>query len=292
MHRRNGLSLIELLVVIAIVGALIALLFPAVQSAREAARRTTCLNQLKQIGIALHSYHEALRVFPPGYIYKRGTEGNHAGFGWGAMILPRLEQQALYDQFEWNAPLWGPQNERPRKTHLAAFLCPSDPNSEGEFVMMGDDEFAMGCYVGSFGPGDMDEFQEDRRGMFSRNSFTRTRDVRDGLSNTMMVGERINGPFRGTTAHGVHVTYETTWSGAVREITDFSDDHGHMVLFQAGHTPNHELSDDRDVSAPHPHGAHFLMADGSVRFVEETIDADLYQGMSTIAGFEPESKVD
>jgi hypothetical protein len=202
------------------------------------------------------------------------------------MLLPYLEQEAIYRQFNWNVPIWDNANQTARQHHIADFLCPSDPNSDTEFVTMGDAEFAMGCYVGSFGPGDMDEFQEDRRGMFSRNSATRVRDVVDGLSNTLLVGERINGPFRGSTPHGVHVFYETTWSGAVREITDFSDDHGHMVMFQTGHTPNSIDSDDRDVSAPHPHGAYFLMVDGAVHFLTETIELEVYQALSTRAGNE------
>lgn len=122
--------------------------------------------------------------------------------------------------------------------------------------------------------------------MFSRNSATKLRDVLDGTANTLLVGERINGPFRGTNSHGVHVTYETTWSGAVREITEPDDDHGHMVMFQTGHTPNSLESDDRDVSAPHPQGAHFLYADGSVHFIAETIEFSLYQALSTKAGRE------
>lgn len=283
----RGLTLIEILVVIAIIGVLLSLLMPAVQSAREAARRATCANQLKQIGIALHSYHDRLGTLPPGYLYRPGSQGNDAGFGWGALALPFLEQSQVQDEFNWNVAIFDEANRTARMRHLSAFLCPSDVESDRKFVEMGDDKFAMGCYVGNFGPGDMDETQEDRRGVFSRNSRTRFKDITDGLSSTLQVGERINGPFRGTHAHGVHVTYETTWAGAVREITDFSDDHGHMVLFQTGHVPNSNESDDRDVSAPHPGGAYFLFCDGSVHFIEQTIALDLYQALSTRQGDEP-----
>ena len=138
-------------------------------------------------------------------------------------------------------------------------LCPSDTVSENSFVEMQPGErYAMGSYVASFGPPDLDDNQEQRDGMFSRNSSTRTRDVRDGLSNTLCAGERQNGPFRNGAAHGVHFSYETTWCCAVREITDLTDDHGHMALFQTGHTPNSPFSDDRDVSAPHVGYANFL----------------------------------
>ncbi len=286
---RVGFTLIELLVVIAIIGVLVALLLPAVQQAREAARRSQCKNNLKQIGVALHNYLDTHRVFPPGYLYEPGAQNENAmGFGWGAMTLPFLDQSPLYAQFNWNLPLWDIANEFPRRQHLSVFLCPSDPVSGGSFVEMGPtpEEYAMGCYVGSFGPPDLDATQEKREGMFSRNSRTSSADVRDGMSNTLLCGERVNGPFRTAGAHGVHITYETTWCGAVREWNDPSDDHGHMVLFQTGHTPNGALSDDRDVSAPHVGLAQFLLVDGSVRIISESIDLVTYQKLGTRAGGE------
>jgi len=287
--RRRGFTLIELLVVIAVIAILIALLLPAVQQAREAARRTQCKNNLKQLGLALHAYHDSLRVFPAGYTYRMGAQmENAAGFGWAAMILPYLDQKNLYSQFNWNVAVWDPANMTPREEHLSVFLCPSDPVSANQYVEMGllPEMYAMGCYVASFGPPDLDANQEQRSGMFSRNSSTRIQDVTDGLSNTIMCGERVNGPFRTAGAHGVHVTYETTWSGAVRQWDDPTDDHGHMILFQSGHTPNSPLSDDRDVSAPHVGLAQFLLGDGSVRVIGENIDFGLYQSLSTRVGGE------
>lgn len=105
-------------------------------------------------------------------------------------------------------------------------------------------------------------------------------------SNTLACGERQNGPFRKGGIHGPHFSYETTWSGAIREITDPTDDHGHMVLFQTGNTPNSAYADDRDVSAPHVGYANFLISDGSVRLITEEIDFAVYQSLSTIAGGE------
>ena len=274
---------------IAIIGVLVALLLPAVQQAREAARRSQCKNNLKQIGLALNNYHDTHRAFPPGYLYRVGSSSENAsGFGWGAMILPYMDQASLYAQFNWNIPLWDIGNEPARTRHLSVFLCPSDPVSSGSFVEMGPtpERYAMGCYVGNFGPPDLDATQEQRGGMFSRNSKTRTSDVPDGLSNTLLTGERVNGPFRTAGAHGVHVTYETTWCGAVREWDDASDDHGHMVLFQSGHVPNGSLSDDRDVSAPHVGLAQFLLGDGSVRAIRVNINLTVYQSLSTRAGGE------
>ena len=97
-----------------------------------------------------------------------------------------------------------------------------------------------------------------------------------------MVGERQNGPFRTAGSHGVHIEYETTWAGAVRDIDDNTDDHGHMVLFQTGHTPNHADSDDRDVSASHSGEALFLLCDGSVHSISEDIDEKVYFALGTM----------
>lgn len=284
----RGFTLIELLVVIAIIAILIALLLPAVQQAREAARRLSCKNNLKQLGLGLHNYQETHGCYPPGYVYKPGTGGNQSGFGWVTMILPMIDQANLYNQFDLEEPIFSPVNLVPRERQIPGLLCPSDPVSENGFIEMGSsaERYAMGCYVASFGPPDLDATQEKRAGMFSRNSSTRPRDVIDGLSNTLCVGERQNGVFRNGAAHGNHFEYETTWAGAVREITDATDDHGHMILFQTGHVPNNPASDDRDVSAPHVGFAQFLLGDGSVRLIGSSIDFGLYSALGTIAGGE------
>ena len=288
-QRRTGFTLIELLVVIAIIAMLVALLLPAVQSAREAARRAECRNNLKQFGIALHNYAGAHQVLPPGYLYKPDPNGNAMGFGWGALILPMLEQGTLHRRFDFGKAVWDNANTASRMRHLRAFLCPSDPVSDGEFVNMGGppaEQYAMGCYVANFGPPDLDDNQEQRDGVFSRNSVTKFAHVTDGLSQTLFVGERVNGPFRIAASHGVHFAYETTWCCAVRETTDPTDDHGHMVLFHAGHPPNDSQSDDRDVSSAHDTVTNFLMGDGRVRGLSVNINFAVYQALSTRAGHE------
>ncbi|MFM9963655.1 MAG: DUF1559 domain-containing protein [Planctomycetaceae bacterium] len=286
---RSGFTLIELLVVIAVIAILIALLLPAVQNARESARRTQCRNNLKQFGLALHNYADAHRVLPPGYLYKSDPVGNSMGFGWGALILPMLEQGSLQRQFNFERPVWDNANTAARMRHLPAFLCPTDPISENEFVSMGGppaEQYAMGCYVANFGPPDLDANQEQRDGVFSRNSATQLGQITDGLSQTLFVGERVNGLFRAAAVHGVHFAYETTWCCAVREVSDPTDDHGHMVLFQASHPPNDSRSDDRDVSSAHQSVSHFLMGDGRVRALSANMNLAVYQALSTRAGKE------
>jgi len=289
---RSAFTLIELLVVISVIAVLISLLLPAVQQAREAARRVECRDHLRQFGLALHNYAGTHSILPPGYTYKPDSSStpvsNGAGFGWGAMILPFLEQTSLYQQFNWNLPLHDTANQLAREKHLRIFLCPSDHFSPTGFVEMGPtpERYAMASYAGCFGPPDLDVNQEQRLGLFSRNSGTRLGDVTDGLSQTLMCGERMNGPFRNNGAHANHFSYETAWAGSIRDWDEPDDDHGHMTLFQTGHVPNHPLSDDRDVSAPHIGYANFLLGDGSVRGISENVDIVLYQSLSTRASGE------
>jgi prepilin-type N-terminal cleavage/methylation domain-containing protein len=286
----SGFTLVELLVVIAIIGLLVALLLPAIQASREAARKSSCRNNLHQIGVAMHNYESAFRRFPPGYKYAASAQGNVLGHSWTARILPFMELQSLYDVLDFKKPVYDPANII-REQHISTLLCPTDDVSPTGFVEMGDERFAMSCYVANFGTPDLDEDQEQVNdpvrlnrpwGPFYRNSDTKLKAIIDGTSKTLMVGERQNGPFRTVGAHGVHIEYESTWVGAVRDIDEPTDDHGHMVLFQTGHTPNHALSDDRDVSASHSGEALFLMCDASVHSVSETIDEKVYLAMGTM----------
>jgi prepilin-type N-terminal cleavage/methylation domain-containing protein/prepilin-type processing-associated H-X9-DG protein len=280
--RRRGFTLIELLVVIAIIGVLIALLLPAVQAAREAARRMSCTNNLKQVGIALHGYHDAHGTLPMGYSYRTGyTQG---GFGWGTAILPYVEAKPIFDAANFRLPLWNDVNTTVGRAVIIFYLCPSDDTSLGNFLERDGFRYAMGSYTASFGPGDMDFGDpEDRRGLFSRNSRTRFSEVRDGLSQTLAAGERHNGVFSHISSGG-HLVAETVWVGAVKEEPD--DDHGHTTLFQTGHTPSSRDMDDRDAASRHPAGVNYLFGDGSVRFLKESINLTVYQALSTRAGSE------
>ena len=283
---RTAFTLMEMLVVIAIIGTLVGLLLPANQTAREAGRTDDCRNNLKQVGVAMHNYEATHKHLPPGYRFELGPEGNGLGFSWGALLLPFMEETAVSKQFRFDLPLYDPANPVPRERHLPVFLCPTDPISPHGFVEMGDERYAMACDVGNFGPPDLDDTQDKWDGVFSSNSRSRLKEITDGLSKTFMLGERQNGPFRHAGVHGHHFEYETAWAGAIRDVDDPSDDHGHMALFQAGHTPNEATSDDRDVSSAHQGFAQFLMCDGSVRAVAESIDIIAYLAFSTRAGGE------
>ena len=290
---RRGFTLVELLVVIAIIGLLVALLLPAIQAARESARKTSCRNNLHQIGVAMHNYEAAFGKLPPGYKYALSAQGNALGHSWTDMILPFMELQSIHDRIDFKKPIYDPVNAPIRETHVESLICPTDDISPTGFVEMGDERYAMACYVANFGTPDLDEDQEQALassgrpwGPFYRNSKTKLKDITDGTAKTLMVGERQNGLFRHPGSHGVHIEYETTWAGAVREIADPTDDHGHMVLFQVGHTPNHVDSDDRDVSASHSGEAQFLMCDASVHSIREDINEDVYLALGTMNGEE------
>lgn len=293
----RGFTLIELLVVIAIIAILIALLLPAVQQAREAARRSSCKNNLKQLGLALHNYESIHGLLPPGYLHKpdpAGSGANHMGYAWGLMILPQLEQTSLYQEFSCNIPIFDIAQRTPRERHLPVFLCPSDPFSSNAFVVRDDttspiEQYGAASYAANWGPStatvNLDDTPLLSQGVFYRNSATRFRDLTDGLSNTLFLGERTNGPLPGTSVGG-HQYFETAWSAAVREVTDPTDDHGHMVLFETQFRPNQHGTDDKGLSAPHTGIGQFTMGDGSVRAISENIDEALYNALGTRAGGE------
>lgn len=188
--RRSGFTLIELLVVIAIIAVLVALLLPAVQQAREAARRSACKNNLKQIGLAMHNYHDTHGTLPGnemGCIYRGGNRNCWEGWSGLAMILPFVDQAPLYNTLNFNT-YWnvaGP-NQNATRTALPAFLCPSDPGSSGK----PHPSSGPASYVLSAGP--MSSWYVSRikpPGPFMRESSTRFRDVKDGTSNTILGSE-------------------------------------------------------------------------------------------------------
>lgn len=289
-RRARGFTLIELLVVIAIIAILIALLLPAVQQAREAARRTANRNNLKQIGIALHNYHDTFNTFPPGWI---GVTGGRAdvegpsGFGWAAFLLPQIEQKNLHERIDFSQPLSAPVNAIARDTSLPVFRNPNDPsddfwtiNSEATGTPLL--RLPSANYIGNFGTTELADcegqpagFQCKGNGMFHHNSSIRIRDVQDGTSNTYHVGER-------KTLKLVNPEWHSTWVGVVPE----GEEAFARILGIADHTVNDVAAHLDDFSSYHSGGAFFLFVDGRVRFISSNMSLRVHQSLATREGGE------
>jgi prepilin-type processing-associated H-X9-DG protein/prepilin-type N-terminal cleavage/methylation domain-containing protein len=287
--RRCAFTLVELLVVIAIIAILIGLLLPAVQKVREAAARSKCTNNLKQIALAVHHYHGAHQAFPPGYMSGVAANGDDTGPGWGwpAQLLPQIEQTALYNVIRFDRPIEDALNAAVRKTPVPTYVCPSDDLPMTWMASRYDPsgtlvseiaEVASANYAGVFG---VTEPGVEGDGVFFRNSKIGFNDVPDGTSQTLLVGERTVrlGP--------------TTWVGSVTGATIYApqtgpqvEDGSGMVLGQANHapgTPNCELN---EFGSRHPTGANFAFADGHVAFISSSIDQRLYHALAIRAGGE------
>jgi prepilin-type N-terminal cleavage/methylation domain-containing protein/prepilin-type processing-associated H-X9-DG protein len=301
--RAGAFTLIELLVVIAIIAVLIALLLPAVQSAREAARRLSCVNNLKQIGIALLNYHDQMGAFPPGYssFWKRdGQDSGIAeddigpGWAWGSMILPQLEQGALYQSINFNLTLTDAQNQTAQLTRMSAYLCPSDTPPLSVSVRDGTNSQTLytvgtGNYVGVYGIGEIGEAPGAGAGLFFRNSRVGVRDILDGTSQTFAVGERCHNLSYVTwtgRAVGGWLFKTSTFEGGTDSFAADPEESFTMILGPIGledgnRTPNHPLAHVEDYWSHHPGGVNFLFADGSVHFIKSTISPQTYRALAT-----------
>ena len=284
----GGFTLIELLVVIAIIAILVALLLPAVQQAREAARRSSCKNNLKQLGLALHNYHDIHTVFPPGWVINKCpgvSDGNHrftnGNPSWGFMILPMLEQSAIYDlqDFQQNAACSGsptggildaPTTANSLNKTLPAFSCPSDIKPS-----RGVNNFGTSSYVGCRGDDDLsgqDTTFANRNGMFWTNSKVKMRDFTDGTSNTIMVGE-ISWNQYYAFGTGSAITRGGLWGGFGQHKYDdmvTRTVNANRKINQSRPDPG---NDNDGFGSFHTGGAQFVLADGSVRFISENIDS-------------------
>jgi len=283
--RRRGFTLVELLVVIAIIGVLIALLLPAVQAAREAARRMQCSNNLKQFGVAMHSYHAALGSFPPGFMAVTESGAVAGGWAWGVFLMPYLEQSSLQDilgpsKYTLNEVVTDPNLLPMLQTNLPMFHCPSSniqPLREylgGGGQMVGTATYT--CCRGFFDYKGATHLTTPNNGVFYAQSTTRVRDVADGTSNTFAIGER--------TVLLVYAQDPSKWAswcgpGGLGIGSTVSS----SVAVELNHpTVMHSFSSN------HPGGAQFLFVDGSVRFIPNDIDSrpgGVSSGSGTHAAF-------
>jgi len=285
--RRRGFTLVELLVVIAIIGILIALLLPAVQAAREAARRMSCSNNLKQIGLAMHLYHDAWLRLPAGWNGYDVATGQPYGLGvpgwsWQARTLPYLEQANVQKNLiDFNKPVSDPANDAVRVLVLANFRCPSDISTPPTFLNCDEEtgqgtlQYAVANYVGAWGTGDVHVcgtlpvgVQCTSDGTFFHNSMIGFADITDGLSQTIVAGERTS-----------KLDY-STWVGTVEGI----DCAPGRILGTAWYPPNNATHNTHDFSSLHPTGTNFVLADGSVRLIPVTIDIAVYRALVTRSG--------
>jgi prepilin-type N-terminal cleavage/methylation domain-containing protein/prepilin-type processing-associated H-X9-DG protein len=278
MSRRRAFTLIELMIVVGIIAVLIALLLPAIQSAREQARRAQCVNNLLQLGVAMSNYSSTHSVLPPGVVNEKGPIVNlPIGFhhGWAVQILPFIGQNNVYRRFNMQQSVYAASNFTARGVAIATFLCPSDPsrNSATNYA---------GCHHDVEAP-----IAVDNHGVLYLNSHIRHDDITDGSAQTILLGEErdhdagflgwasgtsatlrntghpLNGPANVSAIfkNAPQLTEEERFAAAVR----MAEDGALPVDFVGG------------FSSWHPLGANFLFCDGSVRFIKTTVERHIYQ---------------
>lgn len=270
-NRRRGFTLVELMVALAIIGVLVALVLPAVQQARESARKMQCRNQLRQLALALHNYHDNKQVLPAGAYLRGPSSPTETGWGWGAMILPHVDQAPLYNQLDFNVETTVGPNVAKVKVTLPAWRCVSDAGDANATVQMSGGalvECATGNYCGV-------------EGMLSGMSFVRFSDVTDGLSQTFMLGERVTqlpAPGRNLITSG--------WYGILSDETAAVFNSMPYTAALGSHQINAHTGSSQFFSSRHVGGAHFALGDGSVRFVSQEIDRRVFEALGTINGQE------
>ncbi|MEQ8855748.1 DUF1559 domain-containing protein [Gimesia sp.] len=300
--RKRGFTLIELLVVIAIIAILIALLLPAVQQAREAARRSTCKNNLKQIGVALHNYLETHSTFPPGITRAQGhpygpVEGWNTGkVLWSAFILPFMDQGPLYNKINFQVadPGRNSVNAEARNAILPIYRCPSDPGGKNLTNSSAGPSNYTGCVgnspLGAVSGGGS-SYQNNGTSVFFTDSKTKIRDITDGTSNTMMVSELLVGSeyrnYGNVSGGGLLDDCSTTAStNRYRGESWFKGDASIRWAYLTVFPPNHDLAcrtfqeyANAPAASKHVGGVHILLCDGSVRFVSDNIHLGTWQNL-------------
>lgn len=305
MARSRGFTLVELLVVIAIIGILVGLLLPAVQAAREAARRMQCSNNLKQLGLALHNYESTHRRFPIGFTDNfgngdsRAQAGGDGGWAWAAMILPFIEQNSLYQTLDFRYAPYGPSgiSDPAGANHFASsvvipgFRCPSDlspaTTSINANAVAGHTAIAVTSYAGVYGPfdGDIHDLSGGRvvptarsKGVFAVNEGRTISQVTDGTSNTLAIGEVSWRPLNGNGNGSIrqYVLGSVLTNGMVNSDNIAPSSNGIFLHLRATrykiNGPANGGFKHRSFHSYHTGGANFAMVDGSIQFLSENID--------------------
>jgi prepilin-type N-terminal cleavage/methylation domain-containing protein len=299
---RRGFTLIELLVVIAIIGVLIGLLLPAVQKVREAANRAKCANNLKQMGIALHNYHDAEGSFPPAYIELYPPLTDRAT--WQVLILPYIEQDNLFKTYDPNETTGGGEdNFLLNRTQVRLYKCPSDADLPPKPYPPEPDlgPWAVGNYLCNNGLGPMHSDWKPQTsvaqpGVFMVNSKTRIADITDGTSNTMLISECINVPGTGTQEDWRgNLTYPENcvfhWNYPPNSSNpDWLRDILCVSIPEAPCVGKHSAYNDRleilTARSHHPGGVQVLLGDGRVVFMTNAINLQTWQALGSPAGGE------
>lgn len=303
----HAFTLVELLVVIAIIGILVALLLPAIQAAREAARRSECANNLKQFGVALHNYHSSYKRFPPGSIRTWNVPDPPGSWStsmisWIARVLPYCEQEVIAEDIDWER--WpgsaGTENTEARQIELSLCRCPSDRN------ITPTSGFAPTNYVVCIGNTDN---SGSSNAVFGINSFTKIADILDGTSTTLAVSEcKINEPWvRRYEGSGDYVACQAGTAPPIssnvnigsqcRGFSWFFAQRNCSWTFSTLFAPNDRLIDNHECEnwtttgvfaarSRHPGGVNVAMADGSTQFIVESIDYLTWQALGSREGQE------
>ncbi len=267
----RGFTLVELLVVIAIIGILVALLLPAIQAAREAARRTSCLNNITQLGLALHHYEFNHESLPPGVTDSKGpirNEPQGIHLSWIVKILPYMEELVLYRKIDQSAGAYAAVNAQYRAVPIAIAICPSYPGEE----VLNNKSIAITTYAGCYH--DLEApINDDNHGLLFLNSHVRFDEIYDGSSNTLLLGEKLESDTDLGWMSGTRATLRNTGKIDVpvprfRQPAPPEDGAADVVvdsLFVGG------------FGGHHPGGFNAAFADGSSRFVSETIDSTVWR---------------
>jgi prepilin-type N-terminal cleavage/methylation domain-containing protein/prepilin-type processing-associated H-X9-DG protein len=302
LSRRSGFTLVELLVVIAIIGILIALLLPAVQAAREAARRSQCTSNMSQLGIALHLYQGVYEIYPSGVVNPKGPiRSQPIGYhmSWLVQILPYAEEQNLFDHIDFSQGAYAKKNAPAAAIGVRLFACPSDisyggwsstpsPDAQPEDLGPRGPSNYAGCHHDVEAP-----IAADNHGVLFLNSRIRPRDVTDGLSHTLFVGEKLNEPNDLGWMSGTRATLRNT--GVLPNLGSVGRTGG---IPMPGAVPGPDAGGAADQSpadmekqlltvgsfaSRHPGGFNILLGDGAVRFLSQSVPLQLFQQLGNRA---------